>query len=122
MIISRQTKKAYLENFFSSYVDVMNEHTVDRIFRGLETMLEHLLHLPANQRELFALTLGNKFIEQANFILANENLACLSYAKSKEDNWVADSVKHELEPLYKEGFRSGVAWSLANKNKSLDLS
>ena len=114
MIISRQTKKAYIENFFSSYVGAINTDTTDRIFDGLETMLENLLQLPANQRESFAFTLGDKFIEQANFILANENLACLSYAKSK-DNWVADSVKHELTPLYKEGFSAGVAWSLASQ-------
>lgn len=111
MIISRETKKAYIENFFSSYVDVMNEYTVDRIFDGLEIMLEHLLHLPANQREAFAYTLGDNFVEQANFILMNENLATLT----------TDSVKHEMTPLYKEGFRSGVAWSLANQNKSSDL-
>lgn len=110
MIISRQTKKAYLEHFFSDHVGAMNEHTTDRIFDGLETMLEHLLHLPSGQREAFAKALGNPFIEQANFILSNENLACLAYYLTPPDD--SSTVPYgvyynEVREAYKRGFCAG---------------
>lgn len=110
MIISRQTKKAYLEHFFPDHVGAMNEHTTDRIFDGLETMLEHLLHFPSGQREAFAKALGNTFIEHANFILMNENLACLAYyLPPPDDSCTVPYGIHtkEVKGAYKAGFRAG---------------
>lgn len=108
MIISRQTKKAYLEHFFPDHVGAMNEHTTDRIFDGLETMLEHLLHFPSGQREAFAKALGNTFIEQANFILINENLACLAYSLTSPDDITAfETFNEEVREAYSRGFNRG---------------
>lgn len=107
MIISRATKKAYFEHFFPDHVGAMNEHTTDRIFDGLETMLEHLLHLPANQKESFAFTLGGKFIDQANFILANENLACLLCHHYVPPETATRFSFKEVRDAYKRGFCAG---------------